>query len=120
MTKPKKQFRIPTVSPEEALRLQKIVEEASRGFVGQMDELENAIGMLMLGRLMGWRYLVLIHNKRSIRKYEEILGINIREEFEEEGPLIEKSPAYSLVKKIGAFWKAVSGEQKLENRRALE
>lgn len=120
MTKPKKQFRIPPLSPDEALRLQKIAEDASRGFVGQMDELENALGMLMLGRFMGWRYLVLIHNKRSLRKYEEILAIDIREEFDEEGPLIEKSPAYTLVKKLGAFWKAVSGEQKLENRRALE
>ena len=120
MTKAKKQYRIPPISPEEALRLQKIVEEASRNFSGQFDELENALGMFMFGRLVGWKLLVLIHNKRSIRKYEEILGIKIRDEFPEEGPLIEKSPAYMLAKKLGAFWKAVSGEQKLENRRALQ
>ena len=109
MTKPKKQLRVPPVSAEEALRLQKIVDKAAQDFHGQIDELENAVGMLMLGRLVGWRYLVFIHNKRSIRKYEEILGINIREEFEEEGPLTEKSPAYALVKRLGSFWKAVSG-----------
>jgi hypothetical protein len=120
MTKPKKRVRIPPLSAEEALKLQKIVDEASRKFTGQFDELENAVGMLMLGRLVGWKLLVLIHNKRSIRKYEEILGIDIRIAFPEEGPLIEKSPAYAFIKKLGNFWKAVSGDEKVENRRALE
>ena len=120
MAKPKKPVRIPPISPENALRLQKIVEEATRKFDGQFDELENALGMLMMGRLVGWKLLVLIHNKRSIRKYEDILGIKIREEFDEEGPLTHKSVAYELIKKIGNFWKAVSGDEKVENRRGLE
>lgn len=55
MTKPKKSVRIPPISAEEALALQKIVEEASRKFDGPFDELENALGMLMLGRLVGWK-----------------------------------------------------------------
>ena len=121
MTKSKKALRIPPLSADEALALQKIVEDASRKYNGQFDELENALGMLMLGRLVGWKLLVLIHNKRSIRKYEEILGgIDIREMFPEEGPLIDKSPAYAVIKKLGNFWKAVSGDEKVENRRVLE
>jgi len=120
VAKPKKSVRVPPLSAEEALGLQKIVEKATMDFEGLFDELENALGMLMIGRLVGWKVLVLIHNKRSIRKYEQILGIDIRTAFPEEGPLTQKSPAYALVKKLGAFWKAVSGEQKLENRRALE
>ena len=120
MTKPKKPVRIPPISAEDALKLQKIVEEATRTFDGQFDELENALGMLMIGRLVGWKLLVLIHNKRSIRKYEGILGINIREEFPEEGPLTHKSAAYELIKKVGNFWKAVSGDDKVDNRRTLE
>ena len=120
MTKSKKSVRIPPVSAEEALVLQKIVEDATRKFKGQFDELENALGMLMIGRLVGWKLLVLIHNKRSIRKYEEILGIDIRTAFPEEGPLIGKSPAYALIQNLGNFWKAVSGDAKVENRRTLE
>ena len=50
----------------------------------------------------------------------KILGIDIRTAFPEEGPLIGKSPAYALIQKLGNFWKAVSGDEKVENRRALE
>ena len=114
---------IPPLSPEEAQTLVKLVDEATRKYAGLFDELESAIGMLMIGRLVGWKVLVLIHNKRSIKKYEEILGINIREYFPPEGPLIEKSIGYAIVKKLGNFWKAVSGELKddelREHRRSL-
>ena len=89
------------------------------GFRGQFDELESALGMFVLGRLVGWKVLVLIHNKRTIRKYEEILGISIREAFPEEGPLAHKSVAYKVAKKLGNYWKAVSGDVKVEHRRDL-
>lgn len=110
---------IPQLSPEETQKLIKLVEDASYEFRGNFDELEAALGMLMVGRLIGWRVLVLIHNKRTIRKYEEILGIKIREFFPETGPLTYKSLGYKLTQNLGNFWKAVSGEFKVENRREL-
>jgi hypothetical protein len=116
----KKRVHIDPVPDAEAGALLKQVDDISRNFVGQFDELEAALGMMLLGRLVGWKVLVLIHNKRTIRKYEEILGINIREVFPDEGPLIEKSHAYMLAKKLGQYWKAVSGDQKVPNRRELQ
>jgi hypothetical protein len=119
----KPKVTIPPLSAEEAQSLVKKVEEVSTNYKGLFDELENAIGMLMIGRLVGWKVLVLIHNKRTIKKYEEILGINIREYFPAEGPLIGKSVGYEIVQKIGNFWKAVSGDLKdddlREHRRSL-
>ena len=119
MAKAKKPVRIPPLSPEEALKLQKIVERASIDFTGVFDELESALGMLMLGRLVGWRVLVLIHSKSTLRKYEKILDINVREFFEPEGPLTHKSASYVFLQKLGSFWKGVSGDVKVENRREL-
>lgn len=120
MSKPRKPVHFPPLSPKEAQDLIKRVEDATKEFKGQFDELESAVGMFMIGRLVGWKVLVLIHNKRTIRKYEEILGgINIREDFPEEGPLAHKSLGLEIVKKLGNFWKAVSGEQKLPERRVL-
>jgi hypothetical protein len=116
----KKRVHIPSVSDEDAGALLKRVDDISRNFVGQFDELEAAFGMMLLGRLVGWKVLALIHNKRTIRKYEKILGINIREAFPEEGPLAEKSDAYLLVKKLGQYWKAVSGDFPVPNRRDLQ
>jgi len=119
MAKVKKPVRIPPLSPEEALKYLQIVEQATARFTGVFDELESALGMLMLGRLVGWRVLVLIHSKSTLRKYEKILDINVREFFEPEGPLTHKSASYEFLQKLGAFWKGVSGDIKVENRREL-
>jgi hypothetical protein len=105
--------------PERATVLCAIVNDALERFKGNADELEKAIGMLMFGDYVGWKVLVIIHNKRTIRKYEEILGISVREFFVEEGPIALRSLGYSVAKDLGNFWKAVSGDVSIEDRREL-
>lgn len=102
-----------------AEQLASVVNDALNRFSGSADDFEKAAGMLMLGDYVGWKVLVIIHNKRTIRKYEEILGINIREFFPEEGPIAQRSLGYEFAKKIGNFWKAVSGDIPIEHRRDL-
>lgn len=120
MPKPRKPVHIPPLTCKEAQDLIKQTVDSTVEFEGQFDELESALGMLMIGRLVGWKVLVLIHNKRTIRKYEEILGgINIREVFREEGPLAHKSLGLKIAKQLGKFWKVVSGEEKVEERRQM-
>lgn len=124
MPKAKKPPRpIPAVDTNEAHAMVAHLYEKIARFEGDFDELESAVGMYMVGKLVGWKVLLLIHNKRTIRKYEEILGISVREEFDEEGTFADKSVALNLVKKLGSFWKAVSGELKddelKEKRREL-
>ena len=100
------------LTEDEVWQLYEIERKAIAGFKGTFDELEAALGMLHMGFHVGWKPLVLIHNKRTIRNYEEILDINIREFFPEEGPSAERLRGYAIAKKIGNFWKAVSGEVK--------
>ncbi len=119
MTKPRKKVHLEPLLDEEAQRLIKIAEKSTIEFVGIFDELEKAIGMLMVGRLMGWKALALIHNRRTLLKYEKILGIKIKEEFPEVGPYAHKSIAFETVEALGNFWKAVSGEDSVENRRQI-
>jgi hypothetical protein len=107
------------LTPAQADAQSKRMDEVARKFVGQFDELESAIGMMTLGRLFGWKILVLIHNKRTIKKYEDILGIRVREEFPAEGPLFYKSMAYDFIQQVGDFWKGVSGDVKIPERRTL-
>jgi hypothetical protein len=114
-----KHVNIPPLTSRQCQDFVKRVEGISIKFTGQFDELESALGMLAMGRLFGWKILVLIHNKRTLRHYEEILGIKVREEFPPEGPLAYKSPAFNFLKKVGNFWKGVSGETKIEERRTL-
>jgi hypothetical protein len=110
--------RLAPYSQNRTEQLSDIERKAIARFTGQFDELEAAIGMLHLGDHVGWKPLVLIHNKRTIRKYEEILGIEVREFFQPEGPSVERSLGYKIAKKIGNFWKAVSGDIKDEELKA--
>ena len=81
--------------------------------------------MLRLGHHLGWKVLYMIHSKKTIRKYEEILDIKIRDIFPDEGPSASRSIGLDIAKRFSNFWKVVSGEVDLtkedkENRRKFE
>jgi len=90
------------------------------GFSGSLEDLEKAVGMLMMGYHFGWKVLLLVHSKRTIKKYEKILDIDIKEFFPAEGPSAKRSMGLGLAKQIGNFWQVVSGDIKVENRRSIE
>jgi hypothetical protein len=103
-----------TVAQEE--RLRQIERDAFLNFEGEFDELEKALGILRLGHHVGWKPIVLIHSKKTVAKYEEILGIRLRDEFPDVGPSADRSFGYRVAKKLANFWKAVSGETPVEDR----
>ena len=107
------------IDQERHQELNKIEREAIASFSGSLPELSSALGMLHMGDHFGWRVLLIIHNKRTIRKYEEILGVSIRELFPEEGPSANRSVGYRWAKKLGGYWKIVSGDTKVENRQEI-
>jgi hypothetical protein len=98
----------------------KIIEKATNDFKGQIPVLESAIGALHIGRKFGWKVLYIVHDTRTIKKYEDILGINFRGTFDEAGPLAHKSKGYQAVTKLSNFWKAVKGETTIKNRKDAE
>ncbi|MEO7621553.1 MAG: hypothetical protein ABIS30_00685 [Gallionella sp.] len=111
--------KMPSRTLEREAELIRIEREAFASFQGQFDDLELALGILRTGDYLGWRPLVLIHNKRTIRKVEDILGINFREFFPPEGSSANRSQGYKLAKQLTNFWKAVSGDTKIDNRREI-
>jgi hypothetical protein len=60
--------------PERAEQLVLIANDALNRFSGMADKLEKALDMLMLGDYMGWKVLVVIHKKRTIRSTEGSLS----------------------------------------------
>ena len=112
-------LKMPQRGLDREAELNLIEREAAANFSGQLDDLAAALGMLRMGDYWGWRVLVLIHNKRTIRKYEDILNIKVRDFFLAEGSQSSRSVGYKIAKKIGNFWKAVSGDIKIENRREI-
>ncbi len=97
--------RLAKLTPEQTSQLQDIEDKAITNFSGTLDELESALGMLRMGHHFGWRVLYLIHSKKTIRKYEEILDIKVRDLFPEEGPSAERSIGLALAKKASNFGK---------------
>jgi len=117
----KRKGNLPAATKEEAKRIIDLLDKALVRFDGQVDDVERAMGFYLFGRHVGWRTLVVMHNKRTIRKYEDILGIKIRDEFPPEGPDAERSLAYRIAKGFSNFWRAVSGDEKIDaDRHALE
>jgi hypothetical protein len=114
MTKQKPSGKTKPVPAEEAKRRHDLMDAAILNFHGQLDELESALGMYMLGRHMGWKVLYIVHSKKTVKKYEEILGIDVRDEFEAETVDSHRSNGYRLSQAFSNFWKVVSGEEKIE------
>jgi len=108
-----------SLTPEQYKEMANIEREAIANYFGPLGELESALGMLRVGHHVGWKVLALVHNKRTLRKYEEILNINVRKFFPEEGPSAGRNVAYKLIKEVGNYWKAVSGDYKVDNKRDI-
>ena len=86
-----------------------LIGKVTKSYRGSIHELERAIGVLFLGHEFGWKVLYLCHDKKTLRKYEELLGVDFREIFPERGPLARKSLGLALADKAGEFWRAVKG-----------
>lgn len=113
--------KLAKLTDEQKQQLLEIEENAVATFQGQLDELESALGMLRMGHHFGWKVLYLIHSKRTIRKYENILGdIRIRDIFHETGPSSYRSYGLALAEKFTNFWKVVGGDIKIPDRKRVD
>lgn len=111
-----KALRVATLTVEQEVSLRKIEVDAISEFEGDLTQLEAALGMLRLGHHVGWRVLYIIHSKKTIRTYEEILGIKIREVFPDDGPSSYRSFGYNIAQRYPNFWKVVGGDVKIPRR----
>lgn len=69
------------------------VDKVLMDYKGNANELEQAIGVWIVGRKFGWKVMLLVHARKTLAKYEKILGIDFREQLPEAGPLA-RSAAY--------------------------
>ena len=113
--------KLAKLTNEQQQQLHQIEEDAIANFSGQLDELESALGMLRMGHHFGWKVLYLMHSKRTIRKYEGILGdIRIRDIFPEKGPSSYRSFGLAIAEKFSNFWKVAGGDIKIPDRKKVD
>ncbi|WP_372521480.1 hypothetical protein [Sulfuricaulis sp.] len=91
-------------------QLVKLIDKVIKKFHGNGNELETAIGSLILWRHLGRKVLLLVHDKTTLKKYEKLLGVDVRTICPAKGPLARRSLASTAVTKPRTFWKAVKGE----------
>jgi hypothetical protein len=111
-----KAARIAKLTDEQDAQLKQIETEAIAEFQGDLTQLEAALGMLRMGHHFGWKVLYIIHSKKTIRTYEEILNIKIRDIFEESGPSSYRSVGFNLAQRYSNFWKVAGGDIKIPRR----
>jgi hypothetical protein len=92
-------------------KLMATINRAIDKFHGDSSQLESAIGALILGQHVGWKVMMLIHSRATLKNYAVILGVaDIRKLMPPTGPMSHRSIAWRLVEGTKNFWKAVRGE----------
>lgn len=105
---PRREACMPTQIPDKDIIPH--IDGVIKDFRGNINELEQAIGVWIVGRKFGWKVMLLVHDRKTLAKYEKILGIDFRAQLPGEGPLAKKSLAWIAFQKFTNFWKAVRGE----------
>lgn len=110
-----------TYIPLEQHEIDEAIAVAIRDFRGYGPTLEAAIGAIYVGRAFGWEILYLMHNRSTLKRFEEILGnkISFKERLPANTELAQRNYAWVWANKFKSFWKIIRGEVKAENRTEL-
>lgn len=85
------------------------IDAAVERYRGDTELLRNAIGALMVGRVVGWKPLLLIQNKKTIDRYCQVLDVDFRCVLPEVGRRADKSLAWQVVQRGQHFWDVMKG-----------
>lgn len=109
-----------TLNKQQIEEILQITFRATTQFKGQLDKLEAALGALHLGHHIGWKGLFIVHNKRTIRQFEDILGIKFRDYFPETALGSDRLFGFRAAEELKKFWQVVSGDIKVAKKREIE
>lgn len=92
------------------------IAEKCHDFQGQITTLSAALGAIHMGHIFGWRVLKIIHSPATLKKYEQIIGMKYEDICPETTEASKRNVGYRFSQKIGAFWKVVLGQVKVDNK----
>lgn len=98
-----------TITDEE---LMKKIDEVSSGFHGQLDDLYQAVGMIVIGRLFGWRVMRLASTKRCWSVATKLFG-DPKQLMQEREKYAYKSFGLKVVDKAGEYWEFIRGQRSM-------
>ena len=86
-----------------------IICKAWENFHGQVEVFESAVGALLVGRLAGYDVLRVLHSWRTLKNYEEILGISFKDLLPARTADSRRVNGIRYAEKFQQFWKALAG-----------
>ncbi|MFM8445602.1 MAG: hypothetical protein ACKN9W_19965 [Methylococcus sp.] len=104
-------------SPE----IQQMIFNASQTYSGQMDDFYQAVGMLVIGRLYGWRVMRIAGTHANWKTANQIFG-DLKTLMDERGELAHRSLGLRLADEAGRYWEIVRGVVKIpqQEKKALQ
>lgn len=88
------------------------IEDTIREYKGDISYLNEAVGMIVVGRLMGWEHQRLVTSRSAWSFASKLFGDPKSPDFmPRRGRLAYKSCALHLIDKIGDYWGVVSGRR---------
>lgn len=85
-------------------------------FKGPGNDLQSALGALLLGQHIGFRALRIMHSPATIRKYNRVLGMKLKDACPADTHLSDKILGVQFANKIGKFWDVVTGRRTIPNK----
>ena len=89
-------------------QLDKRIDEVCEQFTGQIPDLFQMIGVMVVGRLFGWRVVRLTCSRAVWSLTIKWFG-DPKEFMPERGRLAHKSVGLALVDKLGDYWEFING-----------
>lgn len=93
-----------------------IITEKTRTYRGQLPTISAALGAITLGHQYGWRVLKIVHSPATLKKYEAVIGLKYEDICPESTDISHRNVGYRFYQKIGAFWKVVLGQVKVDSK----
>lgn len=90
------------------------IENVCNNFHGQFPDLFQMIGIVVVGRLFGWRVVRLVISRRLWELLTKWFG-DPKEWMPERGRLAHKSLGLKIVDGIGDYWGVIRGDRSRED-----
>lgn len=84
------------------------IDQVSGEFKGQLDDLYKIVGMIVIGRLYGWRVVRLVSTRRLWAHANRYFG-DVKEFMPERGKYAHKSLGLKIADELGEFRNIVLG-----------
>jgi hypothetical protein len=97
------------------------IEELTKGYKGDISYFYEAVGMVVVGRLFGWRVIRLVSSGRSWMLACKLFG-DLKEVLPERGFYAYKSVGLELIDNLGEYWEVIKRHKTMpmHERRAIE